>query len=381
MSAAGDLRKLWDRRIKDDATARGLRSVGGFVYQSDEDYLAVLIPIAWPDIKAGTVRLSWRAEVKPLVLDEILWAAFMPDQDLGGPRKRLNLRVNGAFTVSGLDLGSGALTAQTADDPGVAVATMLDEFERLRAEFVAAHPTLDQYRDAVGPIASGDGSRRDRLLQILTLMAAGDRDGAAAIADAEVAAGERGPMYSSSQRAGVFELLSLHCKPAEALAEFRARNTPTHTLEFISGTRRSIVLELAAGRDTGAAFGNHLRDFNGTDDFALILSPLGDRAEYLQAAGSGPDRITVEVCQPGGQQWGVDSVRYVIGRPGADGAPLDVRIELPTSSQTVGAVEVFGVDEAAELFTSYYRTGSIPECYSLRPAEGWAPDGTNVQLG
>jgi hypothetical protein len=70
----------------------------------------------------------------------------------------------------------------------------------------------------------------------------------------------------------------------------------------------------------------------------------------------------------------------VIGRPGIDGAVHDEAIELPTSIQMVSAAEVFDADEAAELFTSFYRTGSIPESCALRPAEGWTVDGTNVDL-
>ncbi|MEV0670928.1 hypothetical protein [Mycobacterium sp. NPDC050441] len=380
MPTAKELRKLWDQRIKDEATARGLKSVGGSVYRADDVYVAVLLPIAGVDRKAESVRLTWRAEIKPLVLDEILWAAFMPDQDLGGPRKRLNLRVNGAFTVSGLEIGAGSVQAQPTDDPGVVIAAMLDEFDRLSAEFIAAHPDVDAYLTAVRACPTEQAGRpRNRLREIVTLIAVGDRDAAAALADAEVAAGEQGPM--SGPRGGVFELLSVSCKPAEVQAEYWARTEPTHRLTFVSGTRGAVTIDRAAGRGTGGSFDRRLRAFNGHDDFALILSPIADEGSYLQAAGSGPDRITVEIRQRGGRQWGVESVRYVIGRPGSDGAALDQAIELPTSTQTVNAAEVFEATEAAELFDRYYRTGAIPEHYVLRPVEGWTADDAIVRLG
>ena len=47
----------------------------------------------------GVAQIRWTAAIKPLVLDEILWVAFMPDVDVSGPRKRLTRRINGAFIV------------------------------------------------------------------------------------------------------------------------------------------------------------------------------------------------------------------------------------------------------------------------------------------
>jgi hypothetical protein len=376
---AKELRKLWDQRIKDAASARGLKSVGGCVYRADDVYVAVLVPIVGGDRKGESVRLSWRADIKPLVLDEILWSAFMPDEDLGGPRKRLNLRVTGSFTVPGLDLGSAVVQVQLTDDPVAAVNAMLAEFDCLTAEFVAAHPDVEAYLKAVQALPAEQAVwSRNRLREIVSLIAVGERDAAGALADAELARGEHGPM--SGPRGSVFELLSVYCKPAEVQAEYWAKTEPTHRLTFVSATRGPITIKLAAGRERGGSFGRHLRQFNGRDDFALILTPIGDEDTYLQAAGSGPDRITVEIRKPGGQQWGVESVRYVIGHPGLDGSALDQAIELPTSTQMVRAAEVFDTDAAAALFTDFYRTGSIPETCALRPAEGWTADGTNVDL-
>ncbi|OCB50333.1 hypothetical protein A5721_01400 [Mycobacterium vulneris] len=380
MPTAKELRKFWDQRIKDEATARGLKSVSGFVYRADAGYVAVLVPIVGVDRLAESVQLTWRAEIKPLALDEILWAAFMPDQDLGGSRKRLNLRVTGAFTVSGLDIGAGSVQALPTADPGAVIAEMLDEFDRLSVEFIAGHPDIDAYLAAVQALpAAQAGWPRNRLREIVTLIAVGDRDAAIAVADAEVAAGEQGPM--SGPRGGVFELLSVSCKPPEVQAEYWARNKHTHRLTFVSGTRGPVTINLAAGREKSGAFDRHLRGFNGHDNFALILTPIEDEDSYVQAAGSGPDRITVEIRKRAEQQWGVEWVRSVIGRPGSDGAALDHAIELPTSIQMVSADEVFEAAEAAELFGRYYRTGAIPERYVLRPVEGWTADDTIVRLG
>ncbi|WP_458319619.1 hypothetical protein [Mycolicibacterium brisbanense] len=379
MPTAKELRKLWDQRIKDECKARGLRFVAGCGYRADSVYLSVFTAGRWTTKGEAVPRWRWTVAVKPLVLDEILWEAFMPDEDLGGPRKRLNLRVSGWFTVDGLVVGSGFVDVPDPAQPDAAVMTMFDEFDRLTAEFVAAHPDVDAYLKALQAMpAEQAGWPRNRLREIVTLIAVGDRDAAGALADAELAGGEHGPM--SGPRGSVFELLSVYCKPAEVQAQYWERVKPTHRLTRVSATSGPVTVTLASGRERDGSFDRRLRKFNGSDDFALILTPIGDEDTYLQAAGSGPDRITVEIRKPGGQQWGVDSVRYVIGRPGSDGAALDHSIELPTSTQMVRAAEIFEADEVSALFTGFYRTGSIPETYALRPAEGWTADGTNVDL-
>ncbi|MEE6165087.1 MULTISPECIES: hypothetical protein [unclassified Mycolicibacterium] len=379
MPTAKELRKLWDQRIKDECKARGLRFVGGSGFQADAVYLSVFSASRWATKGEAVPRWRWTATIKPLVLDEILWAAFMPDEDLGGPLKRLNLRVNGWFAVDGLDVGSGFVEVPDPAQPGTAVAVMLDEFERARSEFVAAHPDVATYLKAAQSLpAEQAGWPRNRLREILTLIAVGDRDAAGALADAELAGGEHGPM--SGPRGSVFELLSVFCKPADVQAEYWEKVKPTHRLTLVSGTSGQFTVTLAAGRERSGSFDRRLRKFNGRDDFALILTPIGDEDTYLQAAGSGPDRITLEIRKPGGQQWGVESVRYVIGRPGPDGAALDQPIELPNSTQMVSAAEIFDADEASALFTDFYRAGALPETCALRPAEGWTADGTNVDL-
>lgn len=146
----------------------------------------------------------------------------MPDQDLGGPRKRLNLRVNGAFTVPGLDIGSGVVQAQSTDDSLGTVTAMLDEFDRLSTEFIVGHPGTHRYLTAVQALPAEQVSwPRNRLREIVTLIAVADRDAAGA----ELARGEHGPM--SGPRGSVFELLSVSCKPLEIQAEYCARRRPS----------------------------------------------------------------------------------------------------------------------------------------------------------
>ncbi|MGV0815763.1 hypothetical protein ABQF34_27750 [Mycolicibacterium boenickei] len=140
-------------------------------------------------------------------------------------------------------------------------------------------------------------------------------------------------------------------------------------------------------------FRRRLHRFNGTERFALNLWSLPsdmdyveavraglDALEYIQTAGRA-DALTVEIRKAGGSQWGADWVRYVVGHPHAGAAePLDVPIVLPQSTEMIARHEVFGADEAADLFYSYYECGDIPASYTLRPVEGFTSAGANIDL-
>ena len=163
----------------------------------------------------------------------------------------------------------------------------------------------------------------------------------------------------------------------------------THVLEYDGG---ELVTEMPR-RVEPYEFANPLHRFNGESQWALMLASLpagksyadvlkaGDGwTNYLQAAGSGPDAITVEIRKPGGKQWGAKWVRYVVGHPHDGDAPIDVAIELPESTQMLARYEVFDADEAARLFSTYHQTGDIPAQYTLRPVEGYTTDGTIIDL-
>jgi hypothetical protein len=79
---------------------------------------------------------------------------------------------------------------------------------------------------------------------------------------------------------------------------------------------------------------------------------------------------------PGGQQWGVEYVKYAIGHPHPDeqDPAVDVAITIPAETLWVTKFEVFEVEEAADLFFTYYKTNDIPPEYTLRPLEGYTTD-------
>ncbi|MBB5163722.1 hypothetical protein [Mycobacterium sp. AZCC_0083] len=163
----------------------------------------------------------------------------------------------------------------------------------------------------------------------------------------------------------------------------------THVTESNGG---ALIVEMGHRAEIDE-FAGPLRRFNGIDRFALTLwaLPVGmnydqaralsrDALEYIQAAGKA-DALTVEIRTAGGSEWGAEWVRYVVGHANSAELPtLELTIELPHSTELIARHEVFGADEAADLFYGYYKTGGIPTTYTLRPVEGYASDGRNIDL-
>lgn len=160
----------------------------------------------------------------------------------------------------------------------------------------------------------------------------------------------------------------------------------THVMEY-SGDHVATI----DGNAGPLEFLGPLRQFGVNGNWCLVLHALppgkdypdiaGTSAlEYLQAAGSAK-AMTVEIRKPGGQQWGVDWVRYIVGHPHDGTPPHDVPITLPNTTEMRSQPEVFEAEEAAELFIAYYKTGDIPPGYALRPVEGYTTDGQYIGLG
>ncbi|AER47736.1 hypothetical protein DORI_87 [Mycobacterium phage Dori] len=160
---------------------------------------------------------------------------------------------------------------------------------------------------------------------------------------------------------------------------------PTHVMVFSSGTAST-----KGGGSSRLQFVSPLRRLNGGERWFLLFYPLppGKRYEevrneateqYIQAAGSA-EAMVLEIRKPGGEQWGADWVRYVIGHQHEGTPPLDVPIELPKSTEMVSRPEVFEAEEAGDIFFAYYKTGDIPPGYMLRPVEGYTSGGDLIDL-
>lgn len=137
-------------------------------------------------------------------------------------------------------------------------------------------------------------------------------------------------------------------------------------------------------------FAQTLRKFNGVKPWGLALSAVPDGVDYdqmlragedfsafLQAGGSA-DAMTLQIRKPGTHTGGAVSVLYVIGHPHEGDPPINIPIPLSNGAERVSAPEVFGADEAAELFMIYQETGDVPGHYTLRPLLGWTGDDTLI---
>jgi hypothetical protein len=158
-------------------------------------YLATLWIRVYIPTSDDVARIEWDAAIKPLRLDEILWEAFLPDGALGGPRQRLTRRINGAF-IDQLQIGNGTFEAPAAHPSGTHLDPVIDEFTALRTDFVGRYPDVAGFLAADRATQSTLNGQRCRLREIVTLIALGMRNEAAAIADAELAQDNHGP-YSS----------------------------------------------------------------------------------------------------------------------------------------------------------------------------------------
>jgi len=206
MATLKEISRVWNRRFIEVARERGLRTVGGYAYVYVDGYVASVGGYVAQATDPYTV--SWSASIKPAELDDILWAAFMPDLQLS-PAKRRSLRVNGAFTSPALDLERGKVTAPLGEDPGLTLAVMFDRFDDLVTEYLQVAPAPSDFLAQLDARIPEDEAVRPqaRLRYVLALIANGRREEAAELLRVEMAKDKFGPMISSQGRS-VFDHLA-----------------------------------------------------------------------------------------------------------------------------------------------------------------------------
>lgn len=183
-----------------------MRFVSGEGLVLDEVYITAISTRVWsPDSNPSILRISWAATIKPLAVDEILWAGFLPDAVMG-PQVKINRRINGAYQIQPLRFHevSRDVPADATQDWGA----VLDDFERARAEFITTHPTAATFAGALqhNPDRIAPNRAVTRLVTAL-------------IADETIAHGESGSMRSTVD---VLKYLSAYAKGPIAWDEFTA---------------------------------------------------------------------------------------------------------------------------------------------------------------
>ncbi|WP_134071413.1 hypothetical protein [Mycobacteroides salmoniphilum] len=370
--------QAWIDAFRPACRARGMRFVNHEGFVVDDVYITAIRPwVFHPDKDTERLQLKWEITIKPLAADEILWAAFLPDVKMG-PQMQINRRVNGAFQVQPLRLErTGKEVAATEPNWG----PVLDEFDRIRAEFIAAHPAPAEYILAVQGSPERIADSRQHTRMITALMAAGRNADAARMADEAIASGESGGMSSTVD---VLKYLAAYAKGPESYSEFRASLLPTHDYRMLCESERGVAYDLSRAHHAGM-MDHHLRSMNGSDPWAVILSvrpPQGTPQDpstlrYIQAAGTA-QAMMIELCQSGGTEIGAVSVRSIVGHPHNGPAARDFEIVMPRALETIARHEVFTAEEAVGLFERFYRTDTIGDGYVLRAVEGYTADGGHV---
>lgn len=400
-TAFEELVKQREKALAAACRRRGVRFVFESPFVVDDVYVALVRQRHWPTSPAGQV---WQVGIKPLAVDDVVRASFLVDEPFGA-RALLNRRVNcSSFdVVDPLRIGDDIVVPHS-DGPDPGWDSLLGQFDQIRAEFVAEHPTVDQFLTAVR--AADDLERPENVLRETTaLIALGRLQEAAAVVDAALATTSRHTWGRISRHnVTLFEYLSAYAHGPDAWQQFRDRVVPTHSLRIVQ-EKTDVVLNrprnpswtsvMKVG-DVGR-LRTELHRLDGVNDWALILiphqgfgKPRSVDNRYMQAAGTAA-AMTVEIRQPGGSEWdqrpAVVSVRSIVGRGNGDqdlatsDAPLpptDISIELPGSTQHRYRREIFTADEAAELFEHYFRTGELAEGFTLRPDQGFTATGAIV---
>ncbi|MFW6597215.1 hypothetical protein ACQBAU_05195 [Propionibacteriaceae bacterium Y2011] len=371
----------WQDSRRPACRRRGMQFVSEAGFVVDDTYITILeTRIVQPGNDSGPLQISWSIFIKPLAVDDVLRSAFMPEAEMG-PRMRLNRRVNGAFQVWPLRIGRGTSDAAASDDPDWD--RVLDQFDRVRAEFIEQHPTVADFAALLEPDGPDQVTGHDLVRLITALLAAERTADAARVVEEAIDRGERGPLHG---KADVLQYLRAYADGPESHAAFRASLLPTHDLAVLYESRRSTSIELRRGA-VHDRFAEPLFSMDGTDPWAVVLTarrPAGEPDDhstslYLQAAGT-TDTMVVEFCRPGGDEFGAVSVRSVIGRAPVAGDAPEVEIQVAGRPMVIRANEAMTATEARGLFETFFATDTIGAGHVLRPVEGYTATGTSIDL-
>lgn len=205
-----ELRKIWDKRYTALCRERKIRTIGGYGYLATDTYISSNALTV--NQKGDDVHLSWWCEIKPLAIDPILWTIFMPETDLGSERRRLSLRVNGAFTATGLKIDRETTVVLPTADPDFHITRYLDRFAAAHTDFTAHYPTIDDFLSQLRTRTETPklNPSRKSLREALTLIAAGRVDEAAHLVDTAIAAGDKGHMHGP--QGGIYPLIADYCR-------------------------------------------------------------------------------------------------------------------------------------------------------------------------
>ena len=165
-----------------------------------------------------------------------------------GSRMRMNRRVNGAFQIRPLPLGKRVVVdvpaTQYPDWTGV-----LDEFDRARKYFIAAHPAAAEFLAACEREPDRDSGWEVTRVSA-ALIAAGRPADAIARAHTALTRGHGGSMFSAVD---VLEYLTAYAQGPQAHTQFLNTLIPTHDYQVLSENQPNRFVTLSRYRDLDVA--------------------------------------------------------------------------------------------------------------------------------
>ena len=201
--------------FKKRATERGFDVGSGWLSWHDDTMFVYATASFITRSKPATgTSFIWYIWAKPLQADEQLWRHLFPESDLGGERKKLTLRANGAFRTTGLPVSEGFFYSDPATIE-TQIDGFLDEFTDAVTAWSAGSDRVEKYLAAIeADLAVAPNQKLSRLgLMRTTALLVLNRDREALeAATSDLADGRDGSLYDGDKSVNqlIVEHLSTH---------------------------------------------------------------------------------------------------------------------------------------------------------------------------
>jgi hypothetical protein len=185
--------------FKERASARGFEVGSGWIlWHDDTMFVFAIAGFSSRNRPATGTIFTWRIKVKPLESDEILWRHLFPEADMGGVRKKLTLRANGAFKLDGLDLSDGFFLTEP-ENITTQIDAFLDEFSAVVDDWKTGADRRERFLSVVTDTAESTPLKHIvgslNLMRTTTLLALGRDAEAFDLVNAELADNRHGSLY------------------------------------------------------------------------------------------------------------------------------------------------------------------------------------------
>ena len=184
------------------ASERGYAAGSGWLsWHDDTMFVYAAASFITRSKPASGTSFVWQIWAKPLQADEELWRHLFPESDLGGERKKLTLRANGAFRTTGLPVSDGFFYSEPAALE-TQIDGFLDEFAEVVNGWSAGNDRVERYLAAIeAELAEAPAQKLSRLglMRTTALLALGRDREALEAASSDIEMGRDGSLYAGEK--------------------------------------------------------------------------------------------------------------------------------------------------------------------------------------